>query len=391
MTHESSHDECAAGLNDNVGDDAGGSGIRGEADIHDAMRVVLPLKEPVPLIEGSDVDHPPSSEKEVDDSLLKDHVDVGMPSSFKELPEGVATKSSRRPIILELCAGSARLSAACASDGFTSISVDYEGNRHKSWHHVLELDLRLPSSWDTLRKIVVMHDVVFVHIAPPCGTSSRARERPMSAGEWGPPPLRSSSHPWGLPFLSPKDRRRVEQANILYRHIAEFCRFLSNRNIKWSIENPRRSYLWELGPFIELLDVATFYDFDACMLEGTRDKRTSFLSSLDMSDICLDCDGGHDHAAWGIQEDGTFATAQEAEYPSLLCQTISIRLYLDMLFLWDIQWAVFLTAYKVSQRQIQQCKCNPGRLCRRSCPSSHGLLKWMAQMQSLNLTTRIAC
>ena len=59
------------------------------------------------------------------------------------------------------------------------------------------------------------------------------------------------------------------------------------------------------------------------MLGGTRDKRTSFLSSLDMSDICLDCDGGHDHAAWGIQEDGTFATAQEAEYPSLLCQTIS--------------------------------------------------------------------
>lgn len=300
--------------------------------------MVLPLKEPVPLTGGSDAGHPPSSEKEVGDSLLKDHVDFCIPTSSKDFSEGSdfgatkefsegsdcgATRSSRRPIILELCAGSARLSAACASDGFTSISVDYEGNRHKSWHHVLELDLRLPSSWDTLRKIVVMHDVVFVHIAPPCGTSSRARERPMSAGEWGPPPLRSSSHPWGLPFLSPKDRHRVEQANILYRHIAEFCRFLSNRNIKWSIENPRRSYLWELGPFIELLDVATFYDFDACMLGGTRDKRTSFLSSLDMSDICLDCDGGHDHAAWGIQEDGTFATAQEAEYPSLLCQTIS--------------------------------------------------------------------
>ena len=117
------------------------------------------------------------------------------------------------------------LSAACASDGFTSISVDYEGNRHKSWHHVLELDLSFLLSWDTLRKDSCdAWDVVFVHIAPPCGTSSRARERPMSAGEWGPPPLRSSSHPWGLPFLSPKDRRRVEQANILYR---THCRVLS--------------------------------------------------------------------------------------------------------------------------------------------------------------------
>ena len=77
------------------------------------------------------------------------------------------------------------------------------------------------------------------------------------------------------------------------------------------------------GPFVELLDVASFYDFDACMQGGSRDKRTSFLSSLDLSDICLDCDGNHEHAEWGVQSDGTFATAKEAEYPVLLCQNLS--------------------------------------------------------------------
>ena len=84
--------------------------------------------------------------------------------------------------------------------------------------------------------------------------------------------------------------------------------------------------MWELGPFIELLDVATFYDFDACMHGGSRDKRTSFLSSLDLSDLCLDCDGNHWHTEWGVTEDGTFATANEAEYPTLLCQHVSLIL-----------------------------------------------------------------
>ena len=81
--------------------------------------------------------------------------------------------------------------------------------------------------------------------------------------------------------------------------------------------------MWELGPFVELLDVASFYDIDACMQGGSRDKRTSFLSPVDLSDICLDCDGNHEHAEWGVQSDGTFATAEEAEYPVLLCQNLS--------------------------------------------------------------------
>ena len=211
-------------------------------------------------------------------------------------------------------------------DGFTPIAIDYEGNRHSSWHHVLELDLRLESSWETLRRIVLTHNVIFVHIAPPCGTSSRARERPVSKSAWGPVSLRSVEYPWGLPHLQGKDAYRIKQANILYEQAASFCRFLSNHGVKWSVENPRRSYMWELGPFIELLDMATFYDFDAYMHGGSRDKRTSFLSSLDLSDLCFDCDGNHWHAEWGVTEDGTFATANEAEYPTLLCQHVSLIL-----------------------------------------------------------------
>ena len=93
-----------------------------------------------------------------------------------------------------------------------------------------------------------------------CGTSSRARERPVSLSPWGPAPLRSVEYPWGLPSLRGKDAFRV---------LAAFCRFFSDHDVKWSVENPSRSYMWELGPFIELLDVAAFYDFDACMHGGS--------------------------------------------------------------------------------------------------------------------------
>jgi hypothetical protein len=50
-----------------------------------------------------------------------------------------------------------------------------------------------------------------VTAAIPCGTASRARERPN-----GPPPLRSEEYPYGLPALSGINKLRVEKANRIY-------------------------------------------------------------------------------------------------------------------------------------------------------------------------------
>ena len=36
----------------------------------------------------------------------------------------------RRAIFIELCAGSAKLSAACAAKGMTALSIDHSSNRH---------------------------------------------------------------------------------------------------------------------------------------------------------------------------------------------------------------------------------------------------------------------
>ena len=51
----------------------------------------------------------------------------------------------------------------------------------------------------------------FGHGAPPCATWSAA----LYANQDGPPPLRSRSHPWGLPHLRGKLRKKLEEANFM--------------------------------------------------------------------------------------------------------------------------------------------------------------------------------
>eukprot|EP00434_Breviolum_minutum_P016188 symbB.v1.2.014264.t1/scaffold1033.1/size247163/2 len=134
----------------------------------------------------------------------------------------------RKALVIELCAGSAKLSSACAKVGFTALAVDFSGNKHSALHHVVYLDLRLAESWQLLQRLVSQHSVIWVHIAPPCGTASRARERPLRGNYWGPKPLRSSDSPWGLNNLSGKDRAKVDSANAIYKH-AEYPRLLCDR------------------------------------------------------------------------------------------------------------------------------------------------------------------
>jgi hypothetical protein len=81
------------------------------------------------------------------------------------------------------------------------------------------------SSWTTLRHIIRNCNVVAVHIAPPCGTCSRAREIKLSNQWHGPQPLRDAFHTYGVPSMSARDRLRVELANALYMHMCDFCFF----------------------------------------------------------------------------------------------------------------------------------------------------------------------
>ena len=96
------------------------------------------------------------------------------------------------PLFIETC-GCALLSAA--KMGFDVLPIDFQGNKHRSFVHVVELDLRRRSTWDFMEYLIVTRQPFNFHGAPPCGTASRARDIPLLDEQLGSPPLRSGEFP----------------------------------------------------------------------------------------------------------------------------------------------------------------------------------------------------
>ena len=233
-------------------------------------------------------------------------------------------EGSKPCIFLELCAGSARLSAAVRSTGIPVVPIDHKHNRHAPRCKIVQLDLSQPHAWSQLIFLLDNYDVLACHIAPPCGTCSRARGIPMPDGSPGPQPLRSENEPLGLRGLSYADQMRVDGANALYDVLGRFVEELHRRNIPWSVENPTNSLMWSLKFFLFAIIHGEWVDCHACAFGSTRKKLTTFL----VSDAALYqplkrfCPGNHEHEAWGFDHaTSTFNTAKEAEYPDGMCRT----------------------------------------------------------------------
>ena len=174
-------------------------------------------------------------------------------------------------------------------------------------------------------------------MAPPCGTSPRARDKPIPRwlqrlGVPSPPPLRSAEHPSGLPHLQGRDRARVEQANACYSVAARVFVYAHRCGAFVFIENPTNSYVWQV-PCIKAVVRpswrSTSQPFKCVCTGANRDKKTSFLHNCrDLCQLGVMCDHSHDHKAWKVSKslDGRwqYDTASEAEYPLLLCQRVAI-------------------------------------------------------------------
>lgn len=263
-------------------------------------------------------------------------VDKG--ASFQP-PEGLPTKitadggaevspHARAAVALEFCAGSARLSASLRENGVVCLGIDHHTNRHDCMAPVVSIDLSTEDGHAHARRLLEAADPFYVHLAPPCGTASRARDIPLGKGKHGPRPLRSTTHPQGLPGLQGQDLARVEAANHIYRFVTEVCTHCLRRGIHCSVENPRGSYMWSLPAFGRLrAEGFKCVDFQACAHGSRRPKWTTWFTNSSIFDsLEAVCPGDHEHASWGVQcKDGTrsFATAEEAAYPALLCRRVA--------------------------------------------------------------------
>ena len=180
----------------------------------------------------------------------------------------------------------------------------------------------------------------------PCGTASRARERPVAQnkinqGAPQPPPLRSADYPLGLPHINPESTSgvRLVKANILYRFVVVVDILLIAMKYRSviSLENPYRSWFWAaILAYVQAqnnIDLTKFWDslteifFHNCGHGGQRKKGTRWKSTPGVfTQLTAHCQNDHSHLPYQVQSQNgtwTFDTSTEAAYPQLLAARVA--------------------------------------------------------------------
>ena len=237
-------------------------------------------------------------------------------------------------IRIEVFAGSARLSQAVTKVALQAMAIDHTISKAAK-QHVVIMDLSKEHGIAELRGYIKANSsrIIWIHFAPPCGTASKARDRPLK--KWAaqgfsvPGPLRSTARPDGLDNLSGANKARTEKANVLYEVVHELCYLAHQLHVAFTIENPWGSYFWITSPMKQLQSDVTIFEvrFHSCCHGGERDKGTMFWTNVQwFNPLALLCDGSHPHKPWTTVAHNkrlTFDTASEAAYPFVLVQRMA--------------------------------------------------------------------
>ena len=208
-----------------------------------------------------------------------------------------------------------------------------------------------------------------VHLAPPCGTSSRAREIALE-GRKAPRPLRNKLSPDGVAGLSEKEAIRVFHANKLYGVTAEIFAYCCKNGIPASVENPARSWMWETTFWREITDHLSFFETFChhCMYGSNRKKWTKFVHSFaQMKHVSALCDGRHTHLPWGFNEAGKFSTSDETAYPWKLCKAIA-EAYFNAWLAYGVIGSPQELSEVVNQFKLQLAQSYAGKQSRKKIP-----------------------
>ena len=274
--------------------------------------------------------------------------------------------------MVELCAGSGVLSAEAQRCGFQVFPIDHARNKFATKAAIFPLDLSSDFAPSLLEDMFTTMRPVWCHMGLPCGTCSRAREKPLPRelrcqGAPEPRPLRAAHALFGLDSLNGHEQTRVQAANRVYEtaeHVL-FCIF--RLGLAVSIENPERSWLWALlAALVKRRQNAAYtawyfslddITFDACCHGSSYPKTTRLKASQGVFlSLHARCDTSHSHAPWRIaKRDGQwhFDASSEAVYPALLVKRM-VQCVVDTLpaSLLTLSWKL-LRAHTVQQGGLQ--------------------------------------
>ena len=235
------------------------------------------------------------------------------------------------PVFLEVCCGSAGLSASMTDHGIEGIGVDFKYNKHMPKVKVIDMDLSTIHGRESLLCLCAQPQVVGVWFGLPSGTLSKGSG--ANAGNYRPYPLRTEREPWGrtdigMQSLESGAAAKLAATNALYQTVIDAVRLLNLHGVPWAIENPIRSLLWWIPCIARLLaEGARDFVFDACMHGGSRKRSLVVRSTMNLASIVAVCDGNHKHEKW--KSAGEFDIATEAEYPNKLCQALAAAIAAD--------------------------------------------------------------
>ena len=224
--------------------------------------------------------------------------------------------------MIEVFSGTATLTSVAKHYGMRN-SMALDRIRKKGARATIYVfDLLNPKDQELLYHWLDSGLLTWVHLAPVCGTCSRAR----NIKNGGPPPLRSEEFPMGLPGLPASQQQRVDIANELYWEACKIFHHCQSKGILATMENPSSSLFWLTDAFVWLSKncSVSFSDSQMCMMGGRRPKWTRIAASFEaITELNVSCDKSHDHLPWGRAKDSdgheVFATSLEAEYPRRFC------------------------------------------------------------------------
>ena len=243
------------------------------------------------------------------------------PSQLKAMAiQDVFTCNSKpRQFALEVFAGCAALSRALCSQRIPTFPID----------------ICLHSTHDVLNSAVEKRILFWlksgrinlVWLGMPCTSFSRARKH----DGLGPGPIRSSEFLWGLPSLSPKDRRKVRDGNYLLAFLLRIISACELYRIPYVVENPATSMLWEMPTMLRFCKRYSpskiFLDYCAYGMPWKKPTALmyNFLRLESLEQQCHSrghaCQFSHKpHVPLrGRDSTGTFLTLRAQPYPERLC------------------------------------------------------------------------
>ena len=171
--------------------------------------------------------------------------------------EATGDREFENLICIEIFSGSGRLTASIRKVGIRAVAFDRTSNR--TCGPVTILDLVKDEDFNFLINYIKSEkdNILLIHLAPPCGTCSAARNKRHRALEAAgfdlPMPLRSKQWPMGLPSLRGRDAVKVAAANALYERTFQIDSLGIDLQLTVSIENPENGLFWDTDPIVRLM------------------------------------------------------------------------------------------------------------------------------------------